>query len=82
MEVREWQARARRWDIGEGGKLMCSALTCSVSVPDWLCRLPVSTGVLVTMDSPGASLMVWAACGLLVMLDTVCYAGYAGHPGF
>lgn len=31
-------------------------------------------GVLVHMGSPGASLVVWAACGLLVMLGALCYA--------
>ncbi|XP_062066125.1 b(0,+)-type amino acid transporter 1-like [Lepus europaeus] len=31
-------------------------------------------GVLVHMGSPGASLVVWAACGLLAMLGALCYA--------
>uniref|UniRef100_A0A8C8WNW1 B(0,+)-type amino acid transporter 1-like n=1 Tax=Panthera leo TaxID=9689 RepID=A0A8C8WNW1_PANLE len=31
-------------------------------------------GVLVYMGSPGASLMVWAGCGLLAMMGALCYA--------
>ncbi|KAI5244423.1 B(0,+)-Type Amino Acid Transporter 1 [Manis pentadactyla] len=31
-------------------------------------------GVLVYMGSPGASLVVWAVCGLLAMLGALCYA--------
>nr|XP_048295631.1 b(0,+)-type amino acid transporter 1-like isoform X1 [Myodes glareolus] len=31
-------------------------------------------GVLVYMGSPGASLVVWATCGLLAMLGALCYA--------
>lgn len=31
-------------------------------------------GVLVYMGSPGASLVVWALCGLLAMLGALCYA--------
>uniref|UniRef100_A0A673VI80 Solute carrier family 7 member 13 n=1 Tax=Suricata suricatta TaxID=37032 RepID=A0A673VI80_SURSU len=31
-------------------------------------------GVLVYMCSPGASLAVWAACGLLAMMGALCYA--------
>lgn len=34
----------------------------------------VSDLVSVPVDSPGASLTVWAACGLLAILGTVCYA--------
>ena len=34
----------------------------------------VSAAVLVPVDSPRASLMVWAACGLLGILGTVCSA--------
>ncbi|KAF5917334.1 hypothetical protein HPG69_008406 [Diceros bicornis minor] len=33
-----------------------------------------SQGVLVYMGSPGASLVVWAVCGLLAMLGALCYA--------
>ncbi|KAL1783002.1 b(0,+)-type amino acid transporter 1-like isoform X1 [Sigmodon hispidus] len=31
-------------------------------------------GVLVYMGSPGASLIVWATCGILAMLGALCYA--------
>ncbi|XP_045303575.1 b(0,+)-type amino acid transporter 1-like isoform X12 [Leopardus geoffroyi] len=31
-------------------------------------------GVLVYMGSPGASLVVWAGCGLLAMMGALCYA--------
>ncbi|XP_047603001.1 b(0,+)-type amino acid transporter 1-like isoform X2 [Lutra lutra] len=31
-------------------------------------------GVLVYIGSPGASLVVWAACGLLAMMGALCYA--------
>ncbi|XP_036026131.1 putative L-type amino acid transporter 1-like protein MLAS isoform X2 [Onychomys torridus] len=31
-------------------------------------------GVLVYMGSPGASLVVWATCGLLAMMGALCYA--------
>ncbi|KAK2510021.1 hypothetical protein MC885_020012, partial [Smutsia gigantea] len=31
-------------------------------------------GVLISMGSPGASLVVWAVCGLLAMLGALCYA--------
>ncbi|KAG9336866.1 hypothetical protein JZ751_003214 [Albula glossodonta] len=30
--------------------------------------------VLLNVRSPGASLMIWAACGILVMLASLCYA--------
>lgn len=82
MEVREWQVRVWQWDIGEGGKLMCSALICSVFVFDRFCRFFVFVGVLVIMDSFGVSFMVWVVCGFLVMLDIVCYVGYVGYFGF
>lgn len=31
-------------------------------------------GVLIHMGTPGASLVVWAVCGLLAMLGALCYA--------
>lgn len=36
-------------------------------------------GVLVYIGSPGASLIVWATCGLLAMLGALCYAEQIGR---
>ncbi|KAL6051507.1 hypothetical protein STEG23_011312, partial [Scotinomys teguina] len=42
--------------------------------PEYIEKAAPALGVLVYMGSPGASLVVWAICGLLAMLGALCYA--------